>query len=545
MAASMRKRRSKAEAVGVLQAAEALVRGSERHLSRLLLAWQETRSSALGALIDACAPQPDDSWSPLAAGEGSADALIEAVDQLAKAPADPRIAGRFLRLVEQPPYTAQRMKKMWKALFAALTTQHLDGRSLERLRRVKVEDSFGGTKMGAWMQERIEEVIAKLENEASARPRHRDEEAIAALVPAERPLDSNAVDSSTPVEATSDQLLADIAANLDDDGPRLVYADLMEEQGDCEHAELINLQIQRARQGGKASKRERQLIKKGAPRWLEPILPVIKRDSWCFERGFLDRVLIYPRKAAAKLVGHPLWCTVREVELASMGNPVPILLHPVMRNLRVLREVHDRHIPQLAASDLPIDALYALPQSEPAWRALAKLEGLPALRYLELPLWHGSEEWISELLSTGLARPALELQLTIAYFHLHYHGALMSQLVSELLRLRPGGPRLRLNVAGATFSMQTPRELGCEIPSKSQHDAALAALATALGAAVTPVSPIDGSLLERIVVRFSDVVLSRSVLGSGLGDHFDTQRDILVAIKARCNALGIELVAGQ
>jgi uncharacterized protein (TIGR02996 family) len=42
-------------------------------------------------------------------------------------------------------------------------------------------------------------------------------------------------------------LLADIIDNPDDDTPRLVYADWMEEKGDPARAELIRTQIERTR----------------------------------------------------------------------------------------------------------------------------------------------------------------------------------------------------------------------------------------------------------------------------------------------------------
>jgi uncharacterized protein (TIGR02996 family) len=46
---------------------------------------------------------------------------------------------------------------------------------------------------------------------------------------------------------TRDEFLQAIIANRDDDGPRLVYADWLEEQGEGERAELIRVQCEEAK----------------------------------------------------------------------------------------------------------------------------------------------------------------------------------------------------------------------------------------------------------------------------------------------------------
>ncbi|MGL4555777.1 MAG: TIGR02996 domain-containing protein, partial [Gemmataceae bacterium] len=56
--------------------------------------------------------------------------------------------------------------------------------------------------------------------------------------------------------------LDDIRADPDDDGPRLIYADWLDEAGDEARAEFIRLQIARARgaAGPEATAREEALL---------------------------------------------------------------------------------------------------------------------------------------------------------------------------------------------------------------------------------------------------------------------------------------------
>src|SRR5262245_25219775 len=70
--------------------------------------------------------------------------------------------------------------------------------------------------------------------------------------------------------------LAAVIANPDDDAPRLIYADWLDENGDSERAELIRLQCQLAigwdrivsLDGDPESEREQALLKKNRQRWL-------------------------------------------------------------------------------------------------------------------------------------------------------------------------------------------------------------------------------------------------------------------------------------
>jgi uncharacterized protein (TIGR02996 family) len=85
--------------------------------------------------------------------------------------------------------------------------------------------------------------------------------------------------------AERDALLASVVANPDDDTPRLVYADWLQEHGDAERAEFIRLQCGPDR--GRYNAREWELYHRLGKRWAGE-LPAIRGVQWAgvFVRGF-------------------------------------------------------------------------------------------------------------------------------------------------------------------------------------------------------------------------------------------------------------------
>jgi uncharacterized protein (TIGR02996 family) len=87
-----------------------------------------------------------------------------------------------------------------------------------------------------------------------------------------------------------------IQANPDDDAPRLVYADWLDEHGDHDRAEFIRAQIELARLPEDDDRRttlewrERELLAAHEAEWLGP-LPAGVRE-WAFRRGFLDEIAL-------------------------------------------------------------------------------------------------------------------------------------------------------------------------------------------------------------------------------------------------------------
>src|SRR5262245_4258591 len=99
------------------------------------------------------------------------------------------------------------------------------------------------------------------------------------------------------MSADREALVREIAAHSDDDMPRLVYADWLEERGDAQ-AEFIRLQCESARITDPARRRllierETALLAEHRAQWLRPIAAGLIRGV--FHRGVLDQAEVKPR----------------------------------------------------------------------------------------------------------------------------------------------------------------------------------------------------------------------------------------------------------
>jgi uncharacterized protein (TIGR02996 family) len=95
----------------------------------------------------------------------------------------------------------------------------------------------------------------------------------------------------------ADAFLEAILQDPDDDTPRLVYADWLEEQGDSARAARAEfIRVQCALAGGELpprwraglERREQQLLDEHGKEWVQPVRRRLR--SWKFHRGFLDEV---------------------------------------------------------------------------------------------------------------------------------------------------------------------------------------------------------------------------------------------------------------
>src|SRR5262245_30371450 len=88
-----------------------------------------------------------------------------------------------------------------------------------------------------------------------------------------------------------DAFLQDITSHPQDDTPRLIYADWLEEHGQPERAQFIRVQIRLARPGLDAlqweqlHRREQELLREYDQEWLAG-LPKWDGITWGFHRGF-------------------------------------------------------------------------------------------------------------------------------------------------------------------------------------------------------------------------------------------------------------------
>jgi uncharacterized protein (TIGR02996 family) len=101
----------------------------------------------------------------------------------------------------------------------------------------------------------------------------------------------------------ADAFLQDILAHPDDDSPRLIFADWLEEQGDVEsvaRAEFIRVQCALAAgqlleaQRATLQRREQQLLSTWEDKWVRPIRRLVR--NWGFHRGFIDNIAMLADK---------------------------------------------------------------------------------------------------------------------------------------------------------------------------------------------------------------------------------------------------------
>jgi uncharacterized protein (TIGR02996 family) len=122
-----------------------------------------------------------------------------------------------------------------------------------------------------------------------------------------------------------DAFLQAILENPDDDTPRLIYADWLEERGDP-RGEFIRIQCRLAMLSAADERRpllerqERELLEHHQDKWLGALRPSL--SGWTFRRGFLDAISV----PAADYLQHPTFprpATVRRVQVDLDGFVVP------------------------------------------------------------------------------------------------------------------------------------------------------------------------------------------------------------------------------
>src|SRR5262245_31359864 len=92
--------------------------------------------------------------------------------------------------------------------------------------------------------------------------------------------------------------LEDIAEHPDDDAPRLVYADWLDDHGHGAKAEFIRAQCELERleeydsRTRELDERVRQLLKENEQQWLGPIGRLAR--EWRFRKGLLDFIEVEP-----------------------------------------------------------------------------------------------------------------------------------------------------------------------------------------------------------------------------------------------------------
>lgn len=112
-----------------------------------------------------------------------------------------------------------------------------------------------------------------------------------------------------------DAFLQAILENPDDDTPRLIYADWLEERGDP-RGEFIRIQCHLATMSADDERRsrleqhERELLAHHQDRWLGELRPLL--SGWMFRRGFLDSITV-PAATYMQREAIPRPATVRSI----------------------------------------------------------------------------------------------------------------------------------------------------------------------------------------------------------------------------------------
>jgi uncharacterized protein (TIGR02996 family) len=88
----------------------------------------------------------------------------------------------------------------------------------------------------------------------------------------------------------------------EDDTPRLIYADWLDDHGDSARAEFVRVQCELAKLSPRderrpgLERREAQLLGPNREAWLGPLAKAIEQYDHCdFHRGFPEKVIMRPR----------------------------------------------------------------------------------------------------------------------------------------------------------------------------------------------------------------------------------------------------------
>ena len=133
-----------------------------------------------------------------------------------------------------------------------------------------------------------------------------------------------------------------VFARYHDDGPRLIYADYLEDTGDPERAELVRVQLALARmpeehpRRPELANREAELLVANLPRWTEHLGDLLAGPPQ-FRRGIIDSVSVDSAVFLAR--GEELFARVpvRKLRLIDDAGLLPRLIHsPLLAGVREL-----------------------------------------------------------------------------------------------------------------------------------------------------------------------------------------------------------------
>lgn len=276
---------------------------------------------------------------------------------------DPRVVSGLLRVLENPPWRAGTALPFFKACLEVLVASK-DVRaktgleSLSTRYKAIIDTSIGEVIAGhcARAAQKLADVeVPKVSGADDARLAELER-----LFESEKRATEQTASDTKRAKQSDDELLSAVYANPDDDGPRLVFADLLSERAD-ERGEFISLQVHRAAGRGTLEMllREQQLLadSKRRAKWE---LPLSGAATCIPRRGFPSDVALSPRNLKT-IGGAPAWATVESVTLpnGASGKLLRSLMdHEVMRRIR-------------AVNNLSTDNRALLGDGPRAWKAVS------------------------------------------------------------------------------------------------------------------------------------------------------------------------------
>lgn len=299
--------------------------------------------------------------------------LSERISALAVVPPDPRIATALIAILSRPADSPTAMKwTTFKPLLQAIVA-HADVGHVEQLR--------GLARRPGGLDKRVKKAVDTLLPEYTDR--------LLDLVPApageeEAWRSIAATEPQTPAD-TPERLLAAIYADPGDDESRLVYADLLQTNGDP-HGEFIALQMMPPeRLDDDAIERVRRLQHRHATEWLGPDLSTVL-GNFVFERGFLAAAtVVYQSNRDAAVV----WLAAKDERLSTLHtlriargaerHATAFLKSSALRSLRCLEIEGPEAIDTLRALDEPTQVLHVRVDFRAPEHWIEELTALPAL----------------------------------------------------------------------------------------------------------------------------------------------------------------------
>jgi uncharacterized protein (TIGR02996 family) len=314
--------------------------------------------------------------------------------------------------------------------------------------------------------------------------------------------------------------LDDIVANIDDDTPRLVYADWLEENGQNERAEFIRVQVQRVRLPGwdaaqvRLRLREQELLDQHGESWLAE-LPAIKGARWeGFRRGIVA-VVSFDSFEAMRYSAHACRA-VAPVEAVTVRWPRrkegKIAIRPIaeLRELILTGRPWEDEVARLADSPQlsTLRSLTTLGLSADDLGQLVASPHLAGLRALRLQSNGLGTAGVRALTEAATLAALEEVDLSgPGYYEQYYEDPIIKAASMEALAGWPGLARVR----SLTLSGSDVRPAGLRALLRSPHAGALRELSLRTGR-------LDGESAAEFVearpdLRLEVLDLGKNVLG--------------------------------